>query len=652
MYLRYGDVSWEVGEKPTVAAAPPLAAALAPVFVREPKTNRSSLPIVTLHGVDLHAITEQTCIDYILDHLDAGRGGFVVTVNLDYLRRCVSDVSFGALVAESDLVVADGMPVVWASRVQGTPLPQRIAGSDLIWSLSEGAAKRERSIYLLGGAPGTADAAAAVLKEKYPQLKVCATYCPPMGFEKNNAEIAKIVEDLRRHQPDIIYVALGSPKAELLIDRIRRELPRSWWLSIGISFSFVCGEVRRAPRWLQRIGLEWVHRMVQEPRRLFKRYLVLGLPFAASLFSRAITTRLGLRTRQDRIGWRARHAQIVSRNGDSHAVSEPPKVSTLDPVTGEAKGTIERPPETTTPIVTRVDVTSTAKTLHRLRSVVLLGGSVRQTPLTQSIGRSLLDLPLDEGGSVLNHWLAHADELSRYAGLAQLPVRVLVNRNSPDPASAAARYAGMVSVERDLSEYRGTGGVLHDLAADFDDDDLILVANAAQVLLDPLSVIAAALDHKRGDISLISHQDGTPSGVMLVHCRTLRMLPRDGFCDMKEQALPLIASKYDVKVMHCRRPSGLPIRSLGAYITALRHYHRRKVGKLTSNDPLAEDWQPAFAIVEDGALVDPKAHVHDSVVLKGGVVESGAALVRSVVCPAGIAKQKSTVVDDFVCKRV
>jgi N-acetylglucosaminyldiphosphoundecaprenol N-acetyl-beta-D-mannosaminyltransferase len=654
MYLRYGDVSWEVGEKPTVAAVPPIAVSVAPPLPREPKTHRSSLPIVTLHGVDLHAITEQTCVDYILDHLDAGQGGVVVTPNLDHLYRCVNDVSFGALVAEADLVVADGMPLVWASRVQGTPLPARVAGSDLIWSLSSAAAKRGRTIFMLGGMPGTAEAAAKILTERNPELKVVGTHCPPVGFEKSDREVALIVDALTAVKPDIIFVALGSPKQEQLIDRIRRTLPSSWWLGVGISFSFVCGDVRRAPGWMQKTGLEWVHRLIQEPRRLFKRYVVVGVPFASRLLARAAMNRVfGNRVRRPGIlSRRFTSMAPASSNGKASSNGHPPKVSTLDPVTGETQAAALRTPEQSASVVTRVDVTSTAKTLHRLRALVLLGGSVRQTPLTQSIGRSLLDLPLDEGGSVLNHWLAHADELSRYAGLSGLPVRVLVNRNSPEPTSTSARYAGMVRVERDLSEYRGTGGVLHDLAADFDDDDLILVANAAQVLLDPLSVIAAALDHKRGDVSLISHQDGTPSGVMLVRCKTLRTIPASGFCDMKEQALPLIASSYDVKVMHCRRPSGLPIRSLGAYINALRHYHRRKIGKLTSNDPLAEDWQPAFAIVEDGAIVDAKAHVHDSVVLKGGVVESGAALVRSIVCPGGVAKQKSTVVDDFVCKRV
>ncbi|HTL28829.1 MAG TPA: WecB/TagA/CpsF family glycosyltransferase, partial [Tepidisphaeraceae bacterium] len=242
MYLRYGDVSWEVGEKPLMAASPPLGVPVAPsVSVappREPRTHRSSLPIVTLHGVDLHAITEQICVEYILDHLDAGQGGVVVTPNLDHLYRCVTDVSFGALVAEADLVVADGMPLVWASRVQGTPLPARVAGSDLIWSLSAAAAKRGRTIFMLGGLPGTADAAAKILIERNPELRVVGTHCPPIGFERSERELGVIIDALTTTKPDIIFVALGSPKQEQLIDRIRRTLPNSWWLGVGISFSF------------------------------------------------------------------------------------------------------------------------------------------------------------------------------------------------------------------------------------------------------------------------------------------------------------------------------------------------------------------------------------------------------------------------------
>jgi hypothetical protein len=185
------------------------------------------------------------------------------------------------------------------------------------------------------------------------------------------------------------------------------------------------------------------------------------------------------------------------------------------------------------------------------------------------------------------------------------------------------------------------------MAANYHDDDLILVANAAQILLDPLVSLAASLDQKRGDITVISHRDGTPSGMMLVSCKTLRLIPSTGFVDMKEQAMPLIAQSYAVEVVHRRRPTGLPIRSVVDYLTALRFYHMRKAGKVLA-DPLAEDWQPAFAIIEDGAVIDPSARVHDSVILRGGVVESGATLVRSVVCPSAIVRKDRTIVDDFI----
>src|SRR5439155_1548879 len=187
------------------------------------------------------------------------------------------------------------------------------------------------------------------------------------------------------------------------------------------------------------------------------------------------------------------------------------------------------------------------------------------------------------------------------------------------------------------------------LAADYSDDDLILVCNAAQILLDPLAAIATALDRKVGDVTIVSHKDGTPSGVQLVSCKCLRLIPDSGFVDMKEQALPLIASKFDVTVMHRRRPTALPIRSLADYVMAMRHYHRRRLGQVAQSDPLAEDGQPAFAIVEQGATVDARAHVHDSVVLKGGVVEAGAVVVRSIVCPGGVVKKDKSAVDLLVC---
>ncbi len=273
--------------------------------------------------------------------------------------------------------------------------------------------------------------------------------------------------------------------------------------------------------------------------------------------------------------------------------------------------------------------------LSRLRAMVLLGGSVRANALSAATGRSVLDLPLDEGGSILNFWLSQAAETARLANIERLPVRVMVNQNSPEPRSADVRYAGAYRVERDLSEYRGTGGLLRDISqVTTQDEDLILVANASQILLDPLPLVVNTLLRKRGDVSVISHDDGTPSGIMLVACKTLRLLPEQGFIDMKEQGLPLIAGKFEIRVVKRRRPTGLPVRSLEGYIQALHYYHRRRSGKPAITDPLAEDWTSSFSLVESGATVDASARVHDSVVLAGASVEPGAVLVRSAWCPA------------------
>ena len=250
------------------------------------------LPVVRLCGVPLHAITERQCIQHVLDALDAGRGGWIVTANLDFLRRLGRDASFAALCAKASLIVADGMPLIWASRLQGTPLPERVPGSDLVPSLSAAAAERGRSVYLLGGDTGTADAAAAILEQRFPTLRIAGTACPLLGFEHDERALGEVIENLVSASPDIVYVALGSPKQEILIDQARSLLPATWWMGVGISFSYLCGHVRRAPRWMQRLGLEWLCRLTQEPGRLGKRYLLQGIPFAVALLGEALTHRV------------------------------------------------------------------------------------------------------------------------------------------------------------------------------------------------------------------------------------------------------------------------------------------------------------------------------------------------------------------------
>lgn len=259
---------------------------------------------VELEGTRLHVLDEPQCVARIVAACRVGRGGWVVTPNLDHQRRLQCDAALRARYRHADLSVADGMPLVWACKLQGTPLPGRVAGSDLIWSLSGAAATHGLSVYLLGGDPGTADAAARSLSARFPRLRVAGTCCPAPGFEDRAGEVAELAEGLRAARPDIVFVALGSPKQEVLIEVLRPVLPAAWWMGVGISFSFVSGRVRRAPPWMRRLGCEWIHRALQEPRRLLRRYLIDGLPFAALLLARSALR--GLRAQLLRRGAPAR----------------------------------------------------------------------------------------------------------------------------------------------------------------------------------------------------------------------------------------------------------------------------------------------------------------------------------------------------------
>lgn len=249
------------------------------------------LPQIRLRGIPFHAVTETDAIRCILDELDAGRGGWVVTHNLDHLRRRLRDPAFAEVCSDATLVVADGMPLVWASHLQNTPVPERVAGSNLTVRLTAAAAERGRSIFLVGGPPGTAALAATALKTRYPELAVRGSCSPPMEFQKDPGEMDRLRTSLVAAAPDIVYVALGSPKQEYLIRELRAALPAAWWLGVGISLSFVSGEIRRAPLWMQRSGLEWMHRLVQEPHRLARRYLVDGIPFALQLLAESARRR-------------------------------------------------------------------------------------------------------------------------------------------------------------------------------------------------------------------------------------------------------------------------------------------------------------------------------------------------------------------------
>lgn len=240
---------------------------------------------MALSGVGFDRLTEAAVVSRVRDALAAGRGGRIITPNVDILRLCRRGGEARAHVAAATYVVADGMPLVWASRLRGAALPERVAGSSLIWTLSAAAAADGRSVHLLGGEAGAAERAAEVLTGRYPGLRIAGTLCPEPGFDGDPERLEAVHDEVVRAGPDIVYAGLGFPKQERLIARLAPALPAAWFVGCGAAIGFAAGTHRRAPQWMQRTGLEWLHRLGNEPTRLFRRYVIHDAPFALRLLA-------------------------------------------------------------------------------------------------------------------------------------------------------------------------------------------------------------------------------------------------------------------------------------------------------------------------------------------------------------------------------
>lgn len=250
-------------------------------------------PCMRLMGAPMGVVTEANAVQSIVDAAVAGRGHWTITANLDHLRRYRRDPVQKGLIDEADLVVADGMPLIWASRLAGEPLPERVSGSSMVWSICEAASARRLSVFLLGGDPGVAARAAEIFRDRYPGLEIAGTACPPVGFENDDQQLDRIQRQVTEAAPRIVFVALGFPKQDLLIRMLRGSLPRASFLGVGISLSYATGDVSRAPGWICGLGLEWAYRLSQEPtRRLARRYLLHGLPFGLRLMASAARHRV------------------------------------------------------------------------------------------------------------------------------------------------------------------------------------------------------------------------------------------------------------------------------------------------------------------------------------------------------------------------
>ncbi|MBX3419611.1 MAG: WecB/TagA/CpsF family glycosyltransferase [Pirellulaceae bacterium] len=230
-----------------------------------------------LFGMEIDALNMGQAIARLREWLDESRLGkcrYVVTPNVDHAVLWQEHEGLRDAYRKASLVLADGHPLVWASRLLRRPLPERVPGSDLVPKFFDHCqdSGREVRVFLLGAAPGVGARAVEKIRKRWPLVNVVGVYSPPLGFEKDPDENEIILGRLILTRPDLLVVGLGAPKQECWVAQHHEHLAAKAALCVGATIDFLAGEKRRAPYWMQCLGVEWLHRMLSEPRRLVKRY--------------------------------------------------------------------------------------------------------------------------------------------------------------------------------------------------------------------------------------------------------------------------------------------------------------------------------------------------------------------------------------------
>jgi len=228
---------------------------------------------VELFGVAVDAITMEQTADAVRSMFASGRPHQHVVLNAAKVVEMERDPELRRVVQSCDLVNADGMAVVWASRILGVPLPERVAGIDLFERLVQLAQEDGRSVFFLGATDDVVAGAAEIFTQRYPGLRVAGYR---NGYWKDDAEV---IAEVRAAAPDLLFLAIPSPRKEFWLSAHLEELNVPFVMGVGGSFDVVAGKVSRAPRWMQRVGLEWSWRLIQEPRKMWRRYLFTNTSF-------------------------------------------------------------------------------------------------------------------------------------------------------------------------------------------------------------------------------------------------------------------------------------------------------------------------------------------------------------------------------------
>lgn len=278
----------------------------------------SALPsTVAILGVPFHNVTMDETIAFVDEKIRDRGFHQIATANVDFLVHAIRDKEMQQILCSCDLVIPDGMPILWGSRLLGSPLKQRVCGVDLVPRLAELCAREGHSMFFLGASEQNSFRAAENLKQRYPGLRIAGRYSPPvMPLDLMNHE--DILRRIERAKPDILLVAMGNPKQEKWLAMHRHRLNVPICIGIGGSIDFVAGAVKRAPRWMQSTGLEWFYRMMQEPRRLVQRYIGDACGFARYMPQQMIAMAMQPRrkTKSGIFADQAGNTSVISVYGD------------------------------------------------------------------------------------------------------------------------------------------------------------------------------------------------------------------------------------------------------------------------------------------------------------------------------------------------
>lgn len=218
---------------------------------------------LTLMDVPIYDVTMEETLDWVSQWVGEGTPHQIATINPEFLVRARTDPDFRATLNRAALCIPDGIGLLWAARMRGKRLRERVAGSDLVPTLAEAAATRGWRVYFLGAAPGVAETTAGILANRHPDLQVAGCY----AGSPNPEEEADITSRIRDSHADIVLVAYGAPKQDLWLARNLIKTGAAVGVGVGGSFDFIAGVTQRAPEWVRRLGLEWLHRLIMEPWR-------------------------------------------------------------------------------------------------------------------------------------------------------------------------------------------------------------------------------------------------------------------------------------------------------------------------------------------------------------------------------------------------